>query len=1026
MGPVWWTLVDNTGKRLGILHHDEIDALYGRPRFTQKERDEYFTLSAEEKAVLKQLHSLKSKAFFIMQLGYFKVRHMFFVFDFREVKEDAAYVRQRYFPDLDDVDSKLAQGTRLKQQKLILELSKYQNTDAAMRKKLKARARQSAAVCSKPIYIFRELMHSLIENQAVAPAYNVMQDIVGEALAYEQRRLANIVRSNVDRSARKALNSLLEDTQGLYEITLLKRDPRDFRNHEIRSEVERGEKMQDLYRLSQKLLPYLNISKENVKYYASLVDYYSVYKLRRMGTTIVYVYLLCFIQHRYQKLHDNLIQSFFHHIRKHGNDAKAAAKELVYNFKVETNEDLPKGGQILKLFTDDSITGSLTFEEVRKKAFALLPKARLDAVAECLSAKTQFDETAFGWEHIDKAAHRFKRNLRPILQGIEPVSSMMNDPLIEAASFLKKALKSGKSLGAFKGSDIPTRWVPENMKRYLYERDGHKSGLRMDRYEFLFYRQLRNGMEAGDIFCRESIRFRSMKDDLIDEKSWRDNKTELLNQTSLKILQAPIDQHLAELKEQLETRLAEVNRRIAAGENRHFKITGNNRWTLEYASDEEPENHGILDQLPQADIHSVLHFANRHCRFADTFTHVLGRFARKPPAMPALNACLIAWGTNMGVIRMGQISDVSYQTLVSISDNYLRPETLREANDVVSNAIARLSIFRHYDIREVVHSSSDGQKYETGVRTFNARHSPKYFGLGKGILPYTAVANNVAINAYNISPNDHESHFAFDILFNNSTEIQPEIHSTDTHGTNEVNFALLHIFGYQFAPRYKDICDKVRTSLTAFQHPSCYKDAVIKPTRKIKENDIIQEWDECRRIFVSLAQKETTQSTIVRKLSSHARRNRTKRALWEYDSIHRSLYLLDYIDSPLLRQSVQKVLNRGENFHQLKRAVSFASLGKLRFKTEYEQDLWSECSRLIANCIIFYNASILSRLLEQKEGAGDASGADVIKKASPVAWQHVNLHGRYEFQKKPELLNVDAIVQKLAEVPVDRKAILVT
>jgi hypothetical protein len=39
----------------------------------------------------------------------------------------------------------------------------------------------------------------------------------------------------------------------------------------------------------------------------------------------------------------------------------------------------------------------------------------------------------------------------------------------------------------------------------------------------------------------------------------------------------------------------------------------------------------------------------------------------------------------------------------------------------------------------------------------------------------------------------------------------------------------------------------------------------------------------------------------------------------------------------------------------------------LRFKLECEQELWAECSRLIANCIIFYNASILSRLLEHQE-----------------------------------------------------------
>ncbi|MBV8361974.1 MAG: Tn3 family transposase [Deltaproteobacteria bacterium] len=42
---------------------------------------------------------------------------------------------------------------------------------------------------------------------------------------------------------------------------------------------------------------------------------------------------------------------------------------------------------------------------------------------------------------------------------------------------------------------------------------------------------------------------------------------------------------------------------------------------------------------------------------------------------------------------------------------------------------------------------------------------------------------------------------------------------------------------------------------------------------------IVGEWDECRRIFVSLALKETTQSTIVRKLSAQARNSRAKRAL---------------------------------------------------------------------------------------------------------------------------------------------------
>ena len=111
-------------------------------------------------------------------------------------------------------------------------------------------------------------------------------------------------------------------------------------------------------------------------------------------------------------------------------------------------------------------------------------------------------------------------------------------------------------------------------------------------------------------------------------------------------------------------------------------------------------------------------------------------------------------------------------------------------------------------------------------------------------------------------------------------------------------------------------------------------------------------------------------------------------------------------------------MNRGENYHQLRRAVSYANFGKLRFKTEDDQQLWNECSRLISNCIIFYNATILSRLLAYKEASGDTVGAALLMQVSPVAWQHINVYGRYEFTTGPETINLDAIVETLAQHPI--------
>ena len=316
---------------------------------------------------------------------------------------------------------------------------------------------------------------------------------------------------------------------------------------------------------------------------------------------------------------------------------------------------------------------------------------------------------------------------------------------------------------------------------------------------------------------------------------------------------------------------------------------------------------------------------------------------------------------------MSKISDLKFDVLQTASDNFIRPETLQEANRKIVDEIAEFELFHQYDINEKVHSSSDGQKFETRFQTINSRYSPKYFGLKKGIVAYTLIANHIPVNARIIGANEHESHYVLDVLFNNSTKIQPEIHSTDSHGANQVNFALLHLFGYQFAPRFKDIYDTVTKSLYAFKHPSHYADCRIKPIRKINQKLIVQEWENITRIILSLANKATTQNIITRKLASYNRTNQTKQALWEYDNIIKSLFLLDYIDSPPLRQNVHQALNRGENYHQLKRAVAFANFGKLRFKSEYEQNIWNEAAADQLHTLLQSDASLGTQQRKRKE-----------------------------------------------------------
>ena len=75
------------------------------------------------------------------------------------------------------------------------------------------------------------------------------------------------------------------------------------------------------------------------------------------------------------------------------------------------------------------------------------------------------------WEYVDKLAHQFKRHIRPLLLAVDFVASKTDDPLIEAISCLKAVFGKGKSLSQYSDDTLPTRFIKDSTKRYLYATD---------------------------------------------------------------------------------------------------------------------------------------------------------------------------------------------------------------------------------------------------------------------------------------------------------------------------------------------------------------------------------------------------------------------------------------------------------------------------------------------------------------------------------------------------------------------------
>lgn len=88
----------NKNKLLSILSDAEQEALYGLPDFDDAQRLEFLALDESELALACSRRGLHAQIYCIIQIAYFKAKHLFFRFGWDDVPDDCSFVLSRYFP----------------------------------------------------------------------------------------------------------------------------------------------------------------------------------------------------------------------------------------------------------------------------------------------------------------------------------------------------------------------------------------------------------------------------------------------------------------------------------------------------------------------------------------------------------------------------------------------------------------------------------------------------------------------------------------------------------------------------------------------------------------------------------------------------------------------------------------------------------------------------------------------------------------------------------------------------------------
>ena len=541
-------------------------------------------------------------------------------------------------------------------------------------------------------------------------------------------RLSLLIKTTHDRGHSSSTESLFSDGYPTFELAALKQEAKDFKYRVMQTERDKMDILKPLYQFAKHLLPTLSISQQNIHYYASLAHYYTVYELRHLHVELSHLYILCYSWARYQQLTDNVADAFCYHIQHFDDELKTALREQRLQAYQQQQRQFKKVGRLLALFADDRFTDQTSYGLVKEEAFSILSKEEICALSEKYAQQGQSD-LEHRWQLFDVKGFRFRKHLRPLFLQLD-FSSQREQRWIQIIQLIKQRLNHQHLFPAKDNSLIEL--IPRRLRSFLLIHEDRKTKIHTERYEYWLYRQCRKQLLAGSIHLEDSTRHRSIDKELMSKEA----EEAAMCVLSLPRLQAPIGSILKELYHELHQLWLLFNRKLKRGEFQHLHYE-KERDVLVVKKvqmiDHTQKQEEFYHQLFPCTIINVLQFVNEHVPFLKAFSPLQPRYAKKLAVTHELFAVMMAEAMGYGLNAMADICNIPYYTLQHTYKQFFRDGTLKEANDVVINAIAALGIYPYYELGfDKRYGSVDGQKYGVDQPTTKARYSKKY--LEKGVV----------------------------------------------------------------------------------------------------------------------------------------------------------------------------------------------------------------------------------------------------------------------------------------------------
>jgi TnpA family transposase len=537
--------------------------------------------------------------------------------------------------------------------------------------------------------------------------------------------------------------------------------------------------------------------------------------------------------------------------------------------------------------------------------------------------------------------------------------------------------------------DVPTEFVPAGWQKALRDERGR---LRRSLWEIALALAVRDALRSGDLSLPHSRQHAGFWSLVLDERLWASARAACYADLGLSARPA---EHLARLARQIGDAAAALADGLASNGFARVdqgQLSLRRPDALAVSTELRSLRRLIESRMPRIRLEDVLLDVDRRCGFTRAFRPLAGYEPRGgTDTYRTLLATLIAHGTNLGLTAMGDsVERLTAADLQHASRWLARDATLKAANALIIEHHHRLPFAAVWGDGRL--SSSDGQRFAAPPGTLIGTYHPRHFGYyDRAVSVYSHLSDRLGVfGTQVISCAPREATYVLTGLLDNDTGIEPEVHTTDTHGLTETLWGLCHLLGIDFMPRLADLADQRLWRIDGAQVPEALAGLFAGHADAVA---VAEQWDQLVRIAASLKARTAPAHVVLQRLTAGGPSDRVAKALTALGRLVKTRNILRYLHDGPLRRRIQTQLNRGEARHGLAEWLFFANQGEFR-TSDYEMIMnKASCLSLLSNAVVLWNTLQIERIVAEMRAGGTAIRDEDLVHVWPLQRRHITPNG---------------------------------